>query len=519
MASEPIVRTTYTDPTNNGLVRQGATAHGESMLDLMKYAQPLERAHGSGLHGWGIGEGLAISATLNQPGVRVLPGIAVDATGRLIVLALQGKAEIGPDADNTAVAANLTTPVDATGAVLPTTGISGSFFVSVRWRETFDTDLWNSSSQSVFQMLHTPWLKLELAANITDATDDGTRILLGRVTLVAGNVTALTHERRREVGLPVGSLKFWRGQTASGASNLKADNTLAAELCARAAGGLEVKVPGAADQVEFKRDAGNIAKVAFGADLVVGRTANGNETVVIDTVHGNITLGAQGVEGDVVVKDKHNRRVFVVDGSTASATIGAAGNEGDIRVMDAAGQPSMRVDGKTGTGFFKRLAPVSANIIDVDAFAFRIHGADLVLDGRSGNNKRALVDLGSNRLAVNYAGDYTGGVYVNGLHLADHIHTDQVRGADTKKRPTYNQWITLSEFEIPYKASEWFYTTTCEVGMLDDGTVDNFWWGVFNASYINANGNIQIKWLVNYRDSGNDWRPWNWIITWIAFRK
>lgn len=519
MASEPIVRTTYTDPTNNNLVRQGATAHAESMVDQVKSAQPLERVHGSGLHDWGIGEGLAISATLNQPGVHVLPGIAVDTAGRHIALAQLGKAEIGPDADNPAVAPNLV-DVLATGAVLPTTAMNGSFFVSVRWRETFDADLWNSSNQTVFQMLHTPWLKLELAANITDATDDGTRIMLGRVNLVAGNVTALTHERRREAGLPVGSLKFWRGESTSGAPNLKADNTLTAELRARAAGGLEVKVPGAADQVEFKRDGGNIAKVAFGADLVVGRTANGTETVVIDTVNGNITLGTQGVEGDVVVKDQHNRRVFVVDGSTASATIGAAGNEGDIRVMDATGQPSMRVDGVTGTALLKRLAPVSGNGIDVDGFAFRIHAADLILDGRSGNNKRALVDL-NNRLVVNFAGDYADGVDINGLHLhlTGHVRTGELEGFDTSKRPTYDQYVTLSEFELPLKHSDWFFTTTCEVGMLDDGTVDNFWWGVTNASFINQNGNIQIKWQVNYRDDGDDWRPWRWHISWIAFRR
>lgn len=352
MASEPMVRTIYTDPTSNGLIRQGATAHAESMVDQVKYAQPLERVHGSGLHDWGIGEGLAIAATLNQPGVRVLPGIALDTAGRQVSLALLGKAEVGPNADDPAVAPVLV-DVQATGAVLPTAGITGSFFVSVRWRETFDTDLWNSSNQTVFQMLHTPWLKLEPAADITDATDDGSRILLGRVTLAAGNVTALTHERRREAGLPAGSLKFWRGESTGAAPNLKADNVPSAELRARAAGGLELKVPGAADQVEFKRDGGNIAKVAFGADLVVGRTANGTETVVIDTAHGNITLGTQGVEGDVVVKDQHNRRVFVVDGSTASATLGAAGNEGDIRLMDAAGQVSLRGDGATGDFIFR----------------------------------------------------------------------------------------------------------------------------------------------------------------------
>ncbi|MCH7342702.1 hypothetical protein LZ017_04830 [Pelomonas sp. CA6] len=518
MASEPMVRTIYTDPTSNGLIRQGATAHAESMVDQVKYAQPLERVHGSGLHDWGIGEGLAIAATLNQPGVRVLPGIALDTAGRQVSLALQGKAEVGPNADDPAVAPVLV-DVQATGAVLPTAGITGSFFVSVRWRETFDTDLWNSSNQTVFQMLHTPWLKLEPAADITDATDDGSRILLGRVTLAAGNVTALTHERRREAGLPAGSLKFWRGESTGAAPNLKADNVPSAELRARAAGGLELKVPGAADQVEFKRDGGNIAKVAFGADLVVGRTANGTETVVIDTAHGNITLGTQGVEGDVVVKDQHNRRVFVVDGSTASATLGAAGNEGDIRVMDATGQPSMRVDGATGTTLLKRLAPVSGAVIDVDAFAFRIHGGDLVLDGRSGNNKRALVDAG-NQLVVNFAGDYANGVQVDKLHLSPHIRTGFWEiDEDGGWRPQNNVWTELFSVDTGLPWSEWDFVTFCEIGMQDKGTVQNFWWATVNRSFRSGAGTIVIKWDININDNGTDWFPSNRKVFWLAFRR
>lgn len=516
MASEPMVRTIYTDPTTNGLVRQGATAHGESMVDQTKYAQPLERAHGSGVHDWGIGEGLAISATLNQSGVHVLPGIAVDKAGRHIALALSGKAEIGADADNPAVAPNLT-DVLVSGAVLPTGNLTDSFFVSVRWRETFDADLWNSSNQTVFQMLHTPWLKLELASTVNDGNDDGARILLGRVTLTAGKVTALTHERRREAGLPAGSLKFWRGETTSGAPNLKADNTFTAELRARAAGGLEVKVPGASDQIEFKRDGGNIAKVAFGADLVVGRTANGTETVVIDTVHGNITLGTQGVEGDVVVRDGHNRMVFVVDGANASTTIGAAGNEGDIRVLDAAGQPSMRVDGATGATFLKRLAAISGNTIDVDTFAFRIHGGDLVLDGRSGGNKRALVDDGD-QLEVNFATDYAKGVRINGLHLGDHIRVGEALVQDNTKRPTYEQEVTLSEINTHLPAAQWGLITTCQMGMFDNGTVNHFWWSAINRSFANESGELVVKWTAHYYDSGDDWRPWIWDIAWLAYR-
>lgn len=517
MPSQPILRTTYIDPTN-GLVRLGSTTHGESLIDQSRHLQGIEMAHGSGLHDWGIGEGLAISATLNQAGVRVLPGVALDASGRHICLVQSGKAEVGPNADGVGVAANLV-DVLATGAVLPTTGLAGSYFVSITLRETFDADLWNSSSQTIFQMLHTPWLRLELAANVTNATDDGSRVILGRVEIGAGNlVAALTHERRRECGLPAGSLKFWRGETTGGPPNLKADNTLTAELRARAAGGLEVKVVGAADQVDFRRDGGNIAKVSFGADQIVGRRADGIESVVIDPVLGNIRLGTQGVEGDVVVNDAHNRRVIVLDGGDASVTIGANGNEGDIRVMDAVGQPSLRVDGATGKLFLKRVAPIQGTALDVDATYLRLHGTDLMLDGRSGGNKRALVDA-TNRLVVNYANDYANGVDINGLHLTNHVRIGEVEGFDVSRRPTYNQYITLQEFGIGLQSSEWIFSTTCEVGMFDDGVVSNFWWGVANNSFVNQNGEIVIKWVVNYHDRGDDWRPWRWHIGWVAFRR
>ena len=238
---------------------------------------------------------------------------------------------------------------------------------------------------------------------------------------------------------------------------------------------------------------------------------------MINTTQGNITLGAQGVEGDVVVKDRHDRRVFVVDGSDASATIGAAGNEGDIRVMDAAGQPSMRVDGATGTVLQKRIAPIAGNAIDVDAFAFRIHGGDLILDGRSGGNKRALVDLG-NRLEVNYANDYANGVTINKLHLSDHVklHFWDER---SEFNPPHVQWTTFFEMDTQLPAAEWDVTSQCEIGMWDKGSVNNFWWQTDNVTFVSNAGTWVVKWNVEINDGGNDWIVWQRSVMWIAVRR
>ena len=523
MAVEPVVRTSYTDPTDpaNGL-RLGDTVHAESLVDQKRYIDPLARAHGSAVHGWGIGTGLAVTATAGQPGLRVHAGVAVDADGRTIVLALTGKAEVGPLADNVGVAPTLT-DVPIAGAALPTTDLTGAFYVTITWRETFDADLWNASTYTIFRMLLTPWLRLVPVANVTDATDVGQSVVLGRVHLAAGVVTALTHERRREVLVPAGTLRFSRGQGTSPAPGLRVENTTTGEVRARDAGGLEVSVRGPADQLEFRRrdgnTTGNIAKVAFSADQTVARRADGLETVVIDSQRANIRLGVPGVEGDVVVNDGSGRRVIVLDGGDSSVTIGAPGNEGDLRLLDGNGQASVRVDGNTGTVWEKRLAASAGGVIDVDAFALRIHGGDLVLDGRSKNNKRALVDWQNQQLHVNFDGDYTGGVVVRGLHLADHIRTGSVEGADISKRPTYQLWVNLVEFSTNLPASEWRVVSFCDVGMFDDGGVDNFWWGLRENDYVDGSGNTVVRWQANYHDRGDDWRPWHWNATWIAFRK
>lgn len=501
-------------------VRSQPSTYVETVINTSKYTEPLERMHGSGTHGWGIASGLAVTATVNQPNVKIKSGIAVDLLGRHISLAEGGFAEIGPNADNPAVSPQLTS-VLAVGAELPTAGLNGAFYITIAWCETLDTVLWTQSVHTIPEMRHTPWLRLEPVGNITDVTDDGSRIVLGRVQINAGNVTGLTHERRREVSLPAGTIRLLRGATTGPST---ADNIPTADIRARAAGGLELRVTEPAAQVDFYRDDGTnvaktIQKVAFGAEQIVARRGDGKETVSIDSIQANLTLGTNGVEGDLLVRDAQNRLVITLDGHDAAVVVGAAGNEGDILVKDNAGQNSVRVDGNTGTTFTKRVAPSVGDTLDIDSRFLRIHGWDLSLDGRSGTQRpfRALVDL-NNKLVINYATDYQNGVDINKLHLSDHIKVGSVEGFDTSKRPTYNQWIDLDSFSINLPVAEWNFVSSCSIGMLDDGGVNNFWWGVLERSFVDNNGMINIRWQVNYRDGGDDWRPWVWTISWIAFR-
>lgn len=522
MPTPPMRRTIYYNPTvpngENGK-RPGSTDHGESKIDQERWLKPLERAHGSGPHGWGIAAGLALAFTANAQAVVVEPGIALDSSGRHIDLAVTGKAEIGANANNTNVAPQLV-DVLAKGATFPTTGRTGAFYVTVTWWETLDGDLWNSTNETIAEMDHTPWLRLVPADQITDATDVGDQVVLGRVQLAAGAVTALSHERRRSVHLPTGAVTLRRGVSGQANGGGRASSEPTGRISARPTGGIDVSVAQATDEIDFSGPGTALAKVSFAADQIVGRRADGRESVVLDPVLGNIRLGTQGVEGDVVVHDATGRRSIVLDGGDASVTVGAPGNEGDLRVLDHTGAVSTRVDGDTGVAFVRRLAPATGSAIDVDADFLRVHGIDLVLDGRSKGNKRALVDWTGKRLVVNFNNDYSGGVDVNGLHLSDHVQSGQVEGYDVAKHPDrYDRWTALAEFGIGLPNASWFFMSHCSVGMLDDGSVGNFWWGLLDRSYISASGEIVVKWVVNYRDGGDDWRPWNWTVSWVAFRR
>jgi hypothetical protein len=516
MPARKLIRPTYRQP--NGVIRTDAYRHGDSAIELDDYHRPLEQVHGSGLHGWGVADGLRVTATLNMQDLKIEPGIAIDKDGRHIALAATANAEIGPNADNPGTAPILTA-VNADGAVFPTNGLAGDLYVTVQFWETFDATAY--ANDGLYRFNHTPWIRLRPVGGFVD---DGTLIVLARVTLnPAGQVTGLTYGPRRQAVLPTGGVELRYPFVESPAlppppaQNRAIGNRTAGRIVPREGGGLEVRVPNAADQIEIEADAGTFAKLALAAEQIVARRGDGRESVTIDTQIGNITAGTQGVDGDILVKDSANRLIITLDSHDAALVVGASGKEGDILVKDNAGQDSVRADGNTGTVFLRRTAPASGNAIDVDATFLRVHGWDLMLDGRSGGNKRALVDLG-NRLAVNYATDYANGVDIGKLHLADHIRVGfwEEHG---EWNPGRYQWNDLPPVNTGLKWSEWNFTTMCEIGMSDYGTVKDFWWQTQNVSHPDANGNIVIQWQIEYGDTGTDWFPWHRAVMWIAIRK
>ncbi|MGB3307754.1 MAG: hypothetical protein WBA63_16325, partial [Thermomicrobiales bacterium] len=195
MTALKLTRPTYRQP--NGSIRTDAYRHGDSALEMDEFNRPLGQIHGAGLHDYGIGEGLLVTAVLNSPGVKIQSGIAIDRDGRHISLAVTATAEIGPNADNPGTSPVLTA-VNADGALLPTTGLSGDRVVTIEFWETFDATAYVNDGLYRFQ--HTPWLRLIPPA---DFSDDGSRLVLAQVTLDgSGNVIGLINGLRRQATLP-----------------------------------------------------------------------------------------------------------------------------------------------------------------------------------------------------------------------------------------------------------------------------------------------------------------------------
>ena len=59
-------------------------------------------------------------------------------------------------------------------------------------------------------------------------------------------------------------------------------------------------------------------------------------------------LGADGNEGDIIVRDSEGRDVMHMDGNFAALYLGTNGNEGDLFVRNSAGTDTIHLDGNSG---------------------------------------------------------------------------------------------------------------------------------------------------------------------------
>ncbi|WP_214102585.1 hypothetical protein [Acrocarpospora catenulata] len=202
--AERLVRTSYVDPTvNPPEPRQGDTGLHESRQDQEGYFEPLHRMHGSQLHGWGVASGLEVTATIGATGLLVLPGVALDARGRLIPLVVGGHAKLEQE---------MLVPVTGAGVALATAGRSGEHYVTIGWAETFD---FTGVGSGVFNTETTPLLRLRATSAVPD---DGEEIILAWVDLDGGAVTNTAVDNRRATGISVDRIEL-----LSGFDNMDAD--------------------------------------------------------------------------------------------------------------------------------------------------------------------------------------------------------------------------------------------------------------------------------------------------------
>jgi hypothetical protein len=319
---------------------------------MEQYFRSVERVHGSGAHGAGIASGLQVSATIGQAGVTIAPGSALDPTGKHIYLAVTGKAEIGPTADNPGVPPDLVT-VAANGVVLSTAGFTGYFLVVVQWRETFDSTLFQNSQFTTAQYNHTPWVRLVKAADF----NPDVHVVLAKATLDNnGLVTALTYGdvgglQRGGVTLPAQALHLTRAVNRAGPL---IDTAPWGELRSREGGGVQLTVANGPDLVEIMRsDGGSFSKLAVNSDQITGRLPNGVETIGINMLPPLMDIGTSGHPGRLLVRDIQGTPVMTLDGGFAQASVGAALHPGKISVLGAEQNAPIVLEGEPGDIFFR----------------------------------------------------------------------------------------------------------------------------------------------------------------------
>jgi hypothetical protein len=424
---------------------------GNAALDAEQYYRPLEQLHGTGMHGAGVAFGLQVSVAAGQPNVIVMPGLALDPSGRHIYLGAGGSAEIGPSADVPNTPPDLI-PVPASGAVLPTAGLAaGTYYVVAQWRETWNSQSSSSNPNTDFYT-DTPWLRLVTAAGHQAST----QVVLGQVVLEIsdggtpvvqtagyGDVGGL---QRSAVSVPAQALTLRR---AVATSTPGADTVAWGAVRARESGGVEIAVAKGSDQVALVNDAGgNFSTLAVGASQATFGSA-ANPGINLNGAEATIFVGAPGNYGDVLVSDGAGHMAVSLVGDTGHVIVGGPTLNGQVRVKNAGAVDTMTLNGANGAAVVQRVSAFANNTVDVDGFYFHVHAADLALDGRSGQNNRALVDWGD-ELIINFAGDYHKGVQVDSNLTVECVLMDSggtpLMASPVRKAMTFNLLSGSSDF-------------------------------------------------------------------------
>lgn len=231
MAPGPIKRTTYRDPTLGNSVRSGTAKCAEAALDMESYYQRLEQLHNLSLHAFGIAAGLVVSANRDDREILLSTGVAIDALGRHIAIIPGGGAEIGVNPDAPGASPTLA-EIKQQGVLIPTSGRTGSVYLTISFRESFDSAIFTSSG--VYRYDHTPWIQMLDSASFVD---DGLRLVLAAITLGtgsdAGKVQAFAPALRRGLAQSTGSLQLRTARGSQSGSAFTVEDAIAADISPR----------------------------------------------------------------------------------------------------------------------------------------------------------------------------------------------------------------------------------------------------------------------------------------------
>lgn len=328
MAGKGLTRTDYWNRVT-GSVRTGDTRHDETVTDIESFLLPHSQAAIAGLHSWGIADGLGVTATANQAGLSVSLGTAVDAAGHLIVLIAGGLAVTDPGIDPGDVANIPTVPVDTTGLSLPTGSDSGQQYLTIRYLEVSVAGLLGNAPA----LVHAPWLRLQDSGGFTDS---GVDVVLGRVELTNGAVTAVSADLRRLAALPAQRIQL-RRPTAGGGPALSVAQTAAAEVAARPDGGLDINALSPSDPPRTALSIDPVGNVGVG-------TAQPQRSLHVE----GSQIHSGGAQGGLSFADRGTGS-FVDNPDAGQRWIWYAQN-GTARLWSGADRLSVAANGNVGIG-------------------------------------------------------------------------------------------------------------------------------------------------------------------------
>jgi hypothetical protein len=108
--------------------------------------------------------------------------------------------------------------------------------------------------------------------------------------------------------------------------------------------------------------------------------ADGNTTITINGKNGNYEAGAEGHDGDIMLKDQNGKLTIHLNGADGGLYLGGPGQDGDIKLKNAKNQQTIHINGRSAA------IHLGGNGEDGDIFIKNEKGSEVILlDGKTGN--------------------------------------------------------------------------------------------------------------------------------------